>query len=444
MHLAGYKIRAWREAHKPPLSAEEFGIRFGDPWPSRTVYGWESKGKVARPPVQRRLADLGICAPEDWLEPAPEQDTEGSSIVSQNDQLDRDTREHPFFDMRQHGMVRVATSTPKTRTADIDYNVEGILAEAERAHDAGVDLVAYPELCVSSYAIDDLHLQSALLDAAEAGIARIVAASADIDPVLLIGAPLRHNGRVYNCAAAIAGGRLLGVVPKSFLPNYREYYEKRWFAHGREIKGLEITVAGLTVPFGVDLIFSASNLSGFKLHVEICEDYWAPTPPSTQGALAGATVLANLSASNITIGKSDERHLLARAQSSRAVAAYLYCASGHGESTTDLAWDGQGMIYEMGDCWLKANASASMQSCASLTWTASGFWQSARECRPSTTPPRQPGGPKTASELSPLTLPRVKVIAVWCARYGASPLYPIASTNSMRIATRRSTFRSMA
>ena len=138
-------------------------------------------------------------------------------------------------------------------------------------------------------------------------------------------------------------------MPKSFLPNYREYYEKRWFAHGREIKGLEITVAGLTVPFGVDLIFAASNLSGFKLHVEICEDYWAPTPPSTQGALAGATVLANLSASNITIGKSDERHLLARAQSSRAVAAYLYCASGHGESTTDLAWDGQGMIYELGD-----------------------------------------------------------------------------------------------
>ena len=133
MHWAGYKIRAWRDAHNPPLSAEEFGIQFGDPWPSRTVYGWESKGKVARPPVQRRLADLGICSPEDWLEPAPEQDTEDSSVVSQNDQFDRDTRDHPFFDLRQHGMVRVATSTPRTRTADIDYNVEGILAEAERA-----------------------------------------------------------------------------------------------------------------------------------------------------------------------------------------------------------------------------------------------------------------------------------------------------------------------
>jgi len=349
MHLAGYKIREWRERQDPPLSAEEFGIKFGDPWPSRTVYGWESKGKIARGPVQKRLAELGICAPEDWLEPAPGEDTGAAASVSSKDIGAEQGRAHPFYDMRRHGFVRVATSTPKTRTADVSYNVAGILAEAERAQDAGVDLVVYPELCISSYAIDDLHLQSALLDAAEAGLADIVVASAKFDPMLLVGAPLRHNGRVYNCAAVVARGRLLGVVPKSFLPNYREYYEKRWFAHGREIRGREIAVAGQKVPFGTDLIFAAGNLPGFKLFVEICEDYWAPTPPSTQGALAGATVLANLSASNITIGKSDERHLLARAQSSRAVAAYLYCASGHGESTTDLAWDGQGMIYELGD-----------------------------------------------------------------------------------------------
>ncbi|RGP41055.1 NAD(+) synthase (glutamine-hydrolyzing) [Altererythrobacter insulae] len=349
MHLAGYKIRNWREAHNPPLSAEEFGAKFGDPWPSRTVYGWESKGKIARAPVQRKLADLGICQPEDWLQPAPEQNTSGDTVVSEKGYSGRDTRQETFYDMRTHGLLRVATSTPKTRTADIDYNVAGIVSEAERAHEAGVDLVVYPELCVSSYAIDDLHLQSALLDAAEQGVARIIEASATLDPFLIVGAPLRHNGRVYNCAAVIGRGQLLGVVPKSFLPNYREYYEKRWFAHGREIKGLDISVAGQTVPFGVDLIFAASNLPGCKLHVEICEDYWSPTPPSTVGALAGATVLANLSASNITIGKSDERHLLARAQSSRAVAAYLYSASGHGESTTDLAWDGQGMIYELGD-----------------------------------------------------------------------------------------------
>lgn len=348
MHLAGHKIRQWREDHNPPLSAEEFGIQYGDPWPSRTVYGWESKGKIARAPVQKRLAELGICLPEDWLEPAPDESGDGQN-VSFRDNAEQEGRAHPFYDMRRHGFIRVATSTPKTRTADVAYNVAGILSEAERAHEAGVDLVVYPELCVSSYAIDDLHLQSALLDAVEKGVGEIVEASERLDPALLIGAPLRHNGRVYNCALVVAAGRLLGVIPKSFLPNYREYYEKRWFAHGREIRGMEIEIAAQKAPFGVDLIFAAENLPGFKLFVEICEDYWSPTPPSTHGALAGATVLANLSASNITIGKSDERHLLARAQSARAVGAYIYCASGHGESTTDLAWDGQGMTYELGD-----------------------------------------------------------------------------------------------
>ncbi|MBE5072694.1 NAD(+) synthase [Erythrobacteraceae bacterium E2-1 Yellow Sea] len=344
MHLAGYKIRQWREAHEPPLSAEEFGARFGDPWPSRTVYGWESKGKIARAPVQKKLAELGICTPEDWLELAPKGDTEGVGAVSCDSE-----NAHPFYDIRHHGFIRVATSTPQVRTADVTFNVDGILAEAERAHDAGVDLVVFPELCISSYALDDLHLQHTLLDAAEAGLARIVTASARIDPVLLVGAPLRHNGRIYNCAAVVAGGQLLGVIPKSFLPNYREYYEKRWFAHGRNIQGQTISVTDSKVPFGTDLIFAARNLPNFKLFVEICEDYWAPTPPSTMGALAGATVVANLSASNITIGKSDERHLLSRAHSARSVCAYIYSASGHGESTTDLAWDGQGMIYELGD-----------------------------------------------------------------------------------------------
>ncbi len=340
MHLAGHKIRLWREAHDPPLSAEEFGARYGDPWPSRTVYGWEAKGKVARPAVQKRLAGLGVCDPGDWLEPAPDV---AKSLAGSGAGL------HPFHDPRRHGFARVATSTPLGRPADIPGNVEAILSEARRAHAAGVDLVVFPELCISAYAIDDLHLQSALLDAAEAGLGEIVAASKSLAPILLVGAPLRHNGRIYNCAAAIAHGELLGVIPKSYLPNYREYYEKRWFAHGRGIQGQNIALCGGEVPFGTDLIFAARDLPGFKLFVEICEDIWAPTPPSSEAALAGATVVANLSASNITIGKSDERHLLCRAQSARAVCAYIYSASGHGESTTDLAWDGQGMIYELGD-----------------------------------------------------------------------------------------------
>lgn len=257
--------------------------------------------------------------------------------------------DHPFHSMHRHGFVRVGASTPKVRTADVGFNRDAILAEARRAHEHHVDLLVYPELCLSSYALDDLHLQGALLDAVEAAIGEIVAASAELTPVLLIGAPLRHEGRLYNCALAIAAGRLLGVVPKSYLPNYREFYEKRWFAAGRNIHGAAIRVNGEEVPFGADLVFASGVLPGFRFFVEICEDIWAATPPSSLGALAGATILANLSASNIVIGKADERHMLCRSQSARAVAAYIYSAAGHGESTTDLAWDGQGMIYELGD-----------------------------------------------------------------------------------------------
>ena len=256
---------------------------------------------------------------------------------------------HPFFDMHTHGFVRVATSTPKVRTADVAYNTEGILEQARKAHDQSVDLLLYPELALSSYALDDLHLQTALLEAVEKQVEAICEASRNLSPVLVFGAPVRRNGRIYNCALVVARGELLGVVPKSYLPNYREYYEKRWFAHGRECIGLTIDCGGNEVPFGTDLLFSASDLPGFTFGIEICEDFWSPNQPGTQAALAGATILLNPSASNITIGKSDERHLLTRASSSRSVCAYAYSASGHGESTTDLAWDGQGMIYELGD-----------------------------------------------------------------------------------------------
>ena len=258
-------------------------------------------------------------------------------------------KDHPFYAMHGHGFVRVATSTPPVRTADVSFNRDGIIEEARRAHEAHVDLLVYPELCVSSYALDDLHMQSALLDAVETAIADIASASEGLSPVLLIGAPLRHNGRLYNCALAIADGKILGAVPKSFLPNYREFYEKRWFAHGRNVRGATIALNGQDVPFGTDLVFASNQLPGFRLFVEICEDFWAPDPPSTAGALAGATILANLSASNITIGKSDERHMLCRAQSARTASAYVYSAAGHGESTTDMAWDGQGMVFELGD-----------------------------------------------------------------------------------------------
>jgi NAD+ synthase (glutamine-hydrolysing) len=255
----------------------------------------------------------------------------------------------PFESIHRHGFVRVAAATPLASAGDVAFNVEQALLLARQGQERGVDLIVYPELNISSYAIDDLHLQEAMLDAVEEGIARLCAESAALDPVLVVGAPIRRNGRLYNCGLAISHGTILGVVPKSFLPNYREYYEKRWFAMGVGTEGLSVRVAGQLVPFGPDLVFAAKQVANFIFHMEICEDYWAPQPPSTIGALAGALILCNLSASNITIGKADERKLLCAAQASRCHAAYIYAASGPGESTTDLAWDGQGSVYEMGE-----------------------------------------------------------------------------------------------
>ena len=260
-----------------------------------------------------------------------------------------------FAAIHRHGFVRVAAATPKGSAGDVAFNVRAAIELAGEANARGCDLVVFPELNISSYAVDDLHLQEAFLDAVESGIGEFAKATAKFGPVFCIGAPLRRNGRLYNCAIVIARGRILGVVPKSFLPNYREYYEKRWFASGIGLNGIDLAVAGEIVPFGTDLIFAATDLADFIFHVEICEDYWAPQPPSTVGALAGALILCNLSASNITIGKADERKLLCASQSSRCCAAYVYAAAGPGESTTDLAWDGQSAIYELGELLVESS-----------------------------------------------------------------------------------------
>jgi len=253
-----------------------------------------------------------------------------------------------FASIRPQGLVRVAAATPAASVADVGANAAALLSLARDADAAGADLVLFPELCLSSYAIDDLHHQEALLDRVEAELGGLIEASADL-PVLLVGAPIRHGGRLYNCALALAGGELLGVVPKSYLPNYREYYEKRWFAPGAELARMETMVAGRKAPFGADLLFAAEDMADFIFHMEICEDFWGPMPPSTFGAMAGALILCNLSASNITIGKARDRRLLSAAQSARCLAAYAYSAAGMGESTTDLAWDGQAMVHEIGE-----------------------------------------------------------------------------------------------
>jgi len=255
----------------------------------------------------------------------------------------------PFHSIHRHGLVRLAAATPRVFVADPVANAAAVLELAQQAELDGTDLVVFPELCLTAYAIDDLLTQQALLDAARAALSTIVSASERMRAVLVVGLPLVRNGRLYNCAAAVTQGRVLGVVPKSYLPNYREYYEKRWFAPGVGITGETIELGGALVPFGTDLLFRAANLLDFTFHLEICEDMWVAQPPSTRGALAGATVLCNLSASNITVGKADERDVLIAAQSMRCAAAYVYAAAGAGESTTDLAWDGQGSIFELGD-----------------------------------------------------------------------------------------------
>ncbi|VVT12842.1 Glutamine-dependent NAD(+) synthetase [Sphingomonas sp. EC-HK361] len=253
-----------------------------------------------------------------------------------------------FHSIHSHGFVRVAAATPAASVGDTAANAIATIELARRGDAEGVDLIVFPELNLTSYAIDDLHLQTAQQGATLAAIAAVVETSATLNPVLLVGAAIERTGRLYNCAVVIARGHVLGVVPKTFLPNYREYYEKRWFASGAGLSDATIDLGGETVPFGPDLVFAADDLAHFTFHAEICEDYWAPTPPSTMGALAGALICCNLSASNIIIGKARERAVLAAAQSARAICAYVFSAAGPGESTTDLAWDGQGMVHELG------------------------------------------------------------------------------------------------
>jgi NAD+ synthase (glutamine-hydrolysing) len=241
----------------------------------------------------------------------------------------------------------VAACTHHAALADPAANAESVLRLARECHDDAVALAVFPELTLSGYSIEDILLSDTLLEAVTEALTTIVEASAELLPVLVVGAPLRYRHRIYNTAVVIHRGAVLGVVPKSYLPTYREFYESRQIAAGDDVEGT-IRLNGVDVPFGPDLLFAADDLPNFVLHVEICEDMWVPVPPSATAALAGATVLANLSGSPITIGRADDRKLLARSASSRCLAAYVYAAAGEGESTTDLAWDGQTMIYENG------------------------------------------------------------------------------------------------
>jgi NAD+ synthase (glutamine-hydrolysing) len=267
-----------------------------------------------------------------------------------------------FFNLHSHGMLRAAVASPKLLVADPNFNVARTVEMARAADAQHASVVLFPELGLSGYAIDDLLQQSALLAKVEAAVATLLAASLELRPLIFVGAPVRAGGRLYNVALALHRGRLLAAFPKTYLPSYREFYEKRHFATGAGAVPAVLRLAGQEVPFGTNILLQAEDVPDFVLHAEICEDVWAPVPPSTAAALSGATVLLNLSASNVTIGKSDYRHALCRVQSARCLAAYLYSAAGEGESTTDLAWDGQAVIYENGVLLAEAERFASTEA----------------------------------------------------------------------------------
>jgi NAD+ synthase (glutamine-hydrolysing) len=254
-----------------------------------------------------------------------------------------------FLNPFSHGFARVAVAVPRLRVADPAFNAAESVALLEQAARQGAVVVAFPELGLSAYTCDDLFHQRALLEGCEAALGSVAEATRKLAVVAVVGMPLRVDHRLFNCAVVVFGGRVLGVVPKTYLPNYGEFYEARQFNPGDSALAREVCLLGADVPFGSDLLFRATNLPLLAIHCEICEDLWVPIPPSSYAALAGATVLVNLSASNITVGKADYRHRLVGMQSARCLAAYLYSSAGLGESTTDLGWDGQALIYESGD-----------------------------------------------------------------------------------------------
>jgi NAD+ synthase (glutamine-hydrolysing) len=252
-----------------------------------------------------------------------------------------------FFNLYRHNFVRVALGIPEVRVADPAFNSAQTIALMRQAAQRDALLLVLPELGLSAYSCEDLFHQQALLDASRDALIKILEASRELPLIAVIGLPVRIDHLLFNCAAVVHRGRLLGLVPKTYLPNYREFYELRQFTPAAHSHRAAVDFAGQRdVPFGNRLLFQAEDQPLFTFFVEVCEDLWVPIPPSSYAALAGATVLVNTSASNVTVGKEDYRRLLVADQSGRCLAAYIYCAAGPGESTTDLAWDGHGLIYE--------------------------------------------------------------------------------------------------
>ena len=264
-----------------------------------------------------------------------------------------------------HGFLKACTVSPALRVADCAFNTQQTIAAMQRAAADGVQLAVFPELGLTGYTCGDLFFQQPLQRAAAKGLAAVLEASADLDLVALVGLPVTVDGKLYNCAAVVCHGKLLGLVPKTYLPNYGEFYERRQFNPAPAgVRTLHF--AGQEVPFGTQLLFRCVEMPEFCLGVEVCEDLWAPLPPSTHHALASATVIANLSASDETIGKADYRRALVSQQSARLLCAYLYADAGHGESTTDMVFAAHDLICENGTLLSEAKPFGAGYACSEL------------------------------------------------------------------------------
>lgn len=247
-----------------------------------------------------------------------------------------------------YGFVRVAAAIPKMKVANCEFNTREIIETVKKAQSQGAQFVVFPELAVTAYTCGDLFLQKTLQNEALNSLENILNKTRSLECVIIIGIPLLINSRMYNCAVAIKNGEILGVVPKTFIPNYSEFYEARWFCSGKDIRNDTINLLGQTVPFGTDILFEAANIDGLCFGIEICEDLWIPVPPSCYQALNGATLLFNLSASNEIVSKHEYREDIVRLQSAKCAAAYVYTSSGPNESTTDLVFGGHALVCEYG------------------------------------------------------------------------------------------------
>lgn len=306
----------------------------------------------------------------------------------------------------KYGFLRAAAASPGLRVADVAYNTQEIIKSMREYAARNAQLLCLPEFCLTGYTCSDLFLQETLICGAEQGLAEILAASCGLNLVTVVGLPVRRSGKLYNCAAVVCDGKLLGLVPKTHLPNYSEFYEKRHFLPG-PAQASPMELAGQQTLFGTNLLFACRQMPEFVLGVEICEDLWAPIPPSCTHALAGATVIANLSASDETVGKAAYRRDLVCGQSARLLCGYLYADAGHGESTTDMTFAAHDLIAENGT--LLAEAGPFEDGCAVTELDLGRMVQ--ERTRNTTFEPHTEGYTTVSFDLEPVEVPLTRKVS---------------------------------